>query len=412
MSIETNESQDWRSYDYDLAGNVSRVRDRNGRVLRFYYDQLDQKTSQQWRNGADPGPDLSIETTAEGGTQDEVQRVGFTSTYISGGTFTLSYNGQTTSPITYNASAAQVQSALEALSNIAAGDVVVSKLQNTYTAQEWKLEFQGALGAANLVQTTVDATNIGGMGTKVEIEATDVQGSGGGDEVQSVTLSNATGGTLRLALDGYVTASLAYNASASQVEAALEALGSVDDVTVTGNAGGPWTVTFGGSQSGTNVSRMDGDVSAATAGSLVRTLTYTYDAAGQLTAASDPDSSYAVSYDNLGRVISVDNNGTSGLPRVILESTYNAAGNRSSLSATIAGTDDFLNSYSYDALDRLTRMDQVGQSGGNTVWRKSESIWPTTPSASSHQSPATRTRMAARPMKWQRQRTRTIRSAA
>ncbi len=201
-----------------------------------------------------------------------MQRVGFTSTYISGGTFTLSYNGQTTSPITYNATAAQVQSALEALSNIAAGDVVVTKLQNTYTAQEWKLEFQGALGAANLVQTTIDTTNIGGMGTKVEIEATDVQGSGGGDEVQSVTLSNATGGTFRLALDGYVTASLAYNATASQVEAALEALGSVDNVTVTGNAGGPWTVTFGGTQSGTNVSRMDGDVSAATAGSLVRTV--------------------------------------------------------------------------------------------------------------------------------------------
>ncbi len=122
------------------------MRDRNGRVLRFGYDQLDEMTSEEWRSGADPGPELSIETTAEGGTQDEVQRVGFTSTYISGGTFTLTYNGQTTSPITYNASAAVVQSALEALSNIAAGDVVVSKLQNTYWAQEWKLEFQGAMG--------------------------------------------------------------------------------------------------------------------------------------------------------------------------------------------------------------------------------------------------------------------------
>ncbi len=163
--------------------------------------------------------------------------------------------------------------------------------------------------------------------------------------ISLLTLSNATGGTLRLALDGYVTASLAYNASASQVEAALEALGSVDNVTVTGNAGGPWTVTFGGSQSGTNVSRMDGDVSAATAGSLVRTATYTYDAAGQLTAASDPDSSYAVGYDNLGRVISVDNNGTSGVLRVILQC---AGSNRDWQSQQILGLDwrhgRFLNS--------------------------------------------------------------------
>jgi hypothetical protein len=75
------------------------------------------------------------------------------------------------------------------------------------------------------------------------------------------------------------------------VETALEALNSVDNVTVTGNAGGPWTVTFGGTQSNTNVSRLDGDVSSATNGTLVRTLSYTFDAAGDLTAASDPDSS-------------------------------------------------------------------------------------------------------------------------
>ncbi len=102
---------------------------------------------------------------------------------------------------------------------------------------------------------------------------------------------------------------------------------------------------------------------------MVRTLSYTYDAAGQLTAASDPDSSYAVSYDNLGRVLTVDNNGTSGVPRVILTSAYDAAGNRSSLSASVAGTADFLNTYTHDALDRLTRVDQVGQ-GGNSVAEK------------------------------------------
>ncbi len=62
LSIETNESGDWRSYDYDPAGNLSRVRDRIGRVQRFYYDDLDRMTSEQWRSNADPGPELSIAT--------------------------------------------------------------------------------------------------------------------------------------------------------------------------------------------------------------------------------------------------------------------------------------------------------------------------------------------------------------
>jgi hypothetical protein len=42
-------------------------------------------------------------------------------------------------------------------------------------------------------------------------------------------------------------------------------------------------------------------------------------------------------------VASVDNAGTPGMPDVVLSSGYDAAGNRSSLSATIAGTADFLN---------------------------------------------------------------------
>ena len=189
-------------------------------------------------------------------------------------------------------------------------------------------------------------------------------------ELKNVTLNYATGGTFRLAFEGYVTAPLASSATAAQVESALEALNSVDNVTVTGNAGGPWTVTFGGTHSNTNVSRLDGDATAASNGTLVRTLSYTFDAAGQLTAASDPDSSYAVSYDNLGRVVTVDNNGTSGVPRVILTSAYDAAGNRGSLTASVAGTADFLNTYTHDALDRLTRVDQTGQTGGNVVAEK------------------------------------------
>jgi RHS repeat-associated protein len=58
------------------------------------------------------------------------------------------------------------------------------------------------------------------------------------------------------------------------------------------------------------------------------------------------------------------------VPQVVLTSAWDANGNRTSLSATIDSTDDFENSYSYDLLNRLTRVDQIGVSGGNTVAEK------------------------------------------
>lgn len=59
------------------------------------------------------------------GANDEIQNVAFTGG-PEGGTFTLTYAGQTTAAIAYDASAADVQAALVALSNLDPGDVVVS----------------------------------------------------------------------------------------------------------------------------------------------------------------------------------------------------------------------------------------------------------------------------------------------
>lgn len=55
-----------------------------------------------------------------------------------------------------------------------------------------------------------------------------------------------TGGTFKLSLNGTQTASIAYNAAAATVEAAIEAVAGIPDCTVTGSNGGPWTVTFAG----------------------------------------------------------------------------------------------------------------------------------------------------------------------
>lgn len=76
------------------------------------------------------------------------------------------------------------------------------------------------------------------------------------NEVQTLTVTGGpTGGTFTITWSGQTTAALAYNATAAQVQTALEALSNIapGDVAVTGAAGGPWTLTWGGTQLGENV---------------------------------------------------------------------------------------------------------------------------------------------------------------
>jgi YD repeat-containing protein len=55
---------------------------------------------------------------------------------------------------------------------------------------------------------------------------------------------------------------------------------------------------------------------------------FSYNAGGELLSADDPDSDFArYAYDGLGRVTQVDNDGTPGVPRVVLDMTYDANGN-------------------------------------------------------------------------------------
>ena len=55
------------------------------------------------------------------------------------------------------------------------------------------------------------------------------------------------------------------------------------------------------------------------------------------------------------------------MPHVVLAVGYDHVGNETSLSATVAGTADFLNNYTYDSDGELTQATQQGQTGGNAV---------------------------------------------
>lgn len=93
--------------------------------------------------------------------------------------------------------------------------------------------------------------------------------AGNASEVQTVTITGGpTGGTFTLTLNGETTAAIAFDATAATVRAALEALPSISagDVAVTGAAGGPYTVTFGGTLAGTNVPAMTASGAGLTGG--------------------------------------------------------------------------------------------------------------------------------------------------
>jgi len=67
-----------------------------------------------------------------------------------------------------------------------------------------------------------------------------------GSRVQVVTITGVpTGGTFTLSIGGATTAALAFNAAAATVQTAIRALGTAwAGATVTGSAGGPYTVTL------------------------------------------------------------------------------------------------------------------------------------------------------------------------
>ena len=95
-------------------------------------------------------------------------------------------------------------------------------------------------------------------------------------------------------------------------------------------------------------------------GDVIRRTQSIYDAAGQLTQISDPDSTYRFTYDALGRQITIDNAGTPDAPNVVLNYTYDDAGNILSVSDTIDGQTGGSTDYRYDGLNRV---DQITQSG-------------------------------------------------
>jgi flagellar hook protein FlgE len=123
--------------------------------------------------GSTPTKDLTMDVTAtttlddvlswlnddEGTAVNEVQTIALTGA-PTGGTFTLTYAGQTTAALNYNSTAAQIDTALEALSNIGVGDVTCAGGALPGTAVT--VTFTGALADTDAALMTIDTSGLTG----------------------------------------------------------------------------------------------------------------------------------------------------------------------------------------------------------------------------------------------------------
>jgi hypothetical protein len=96
---------------------------------------------------------------------NEVQRVEVTA--ATDGTFTLTFDGQTTAAIAYNAAAADMQTALEGLPNIASGDVTATG--GPLSTAPVDVEFAGQYLGTDVPQMTSDNTNLVGTGAAATV---------------------------------------------------------------------------------------------------------------------------------------------------------------------------------------------------------------------------------------------------
>lgn len=162
---------------------------------------------------------------------------------VEAGDFTLTFAGQTTGSIAFNSDAAAITTALEALSNIGVGDVLV-----TLTADGFTVEFQGALANTNVGDLTC-TPSLKQKADTINV-AVDQVGAGPTDEIQTITnaLAAASGG---FDLDG-ITVTLDGSDDLADIQAALDTI-------------------FGGGNTSTSVAGNFVDVIVQFTGSLVAT---------------------------------------------------------------------------------------------------------------------------------------------
>ncbi|CAM9245826.1 unnamed protein product, partial [Discosporangium mesarthrocarpum] len=177
---------------------------RNGGTYRITFSGTDEDTDL-----------LDVKTTHLNGTgaKASVRRVVPGTRW--GGEFALSFGGLETASLRFDASSDEVR---HAIINLGVAEDVIVERETRETGFQWKVTFPGdPMGPMDLMEVTIDIVLLSGSHANV------YRLSDGIDPV---------GGTFTLSTGGSTTVPIAWNATALEIESALEFLPSVGDVRV------------------------------------------------------------------------------------------------------------------------------------------------------------------------------------
>ena len=195
---------------------------------------------------------------------------------VTGGTFRIVFDGETTGTIAWNASTAAVKASLEALAAVAFDDVEVTRGKPTNEVQVLELEggatggtftlsFAGQTTApipynaneAQIASALQALSSVGSLNVSVKSKVTNEK------QVVHVT-GEPRAGTFTLTFDGETTAPISYNANLLEMLGALAGLSKLNltDLWVERDfftQYAPWYITFSGQYAGINLETMTGD---------------------------------------------------------------------------------------------------------------------------------------------------------
>ena len=183
--------------------------------------------------GAD-GDKEQVEIAFTDAGKNEIQRISFSNT-PDAGQWGLEFDSQSTAPINFNANAAGVKAALEALPNVDEVEVLGD------TANDFTVEFLG-----------VNAK------TDVPLLIQNVFSDTGVDEVQKIQFSSIPdAGTWRIHYKGEWTANMPFDANSVTVQSELNALSNLSGVVVTGDHTTEFVINFLGDDGKQNIDLLD-----------------------------------------------------------------------------------------------------------------------------------------------------------
>ncbi|MFN7893902.1 MAG: hypothetical protein ACK5OC_26690, partial [Pirellula sp.] len=171
-----------RGYVYDVAGNLTRTKDRNGRIIQYVYDSLDRQIQEKWGDNSSSNIEAIVTTVAQGNMTAEKQRIEFSN--AQSGFWRVAYGGEVSPPLPANASGAAIQTALNNFASLegvtVAGGIVGGNASFTVT-------FGGGHTGVDMAPLQVDVANLGGSFVRTIDSAYNAE-----SELTSVTDPSAT----------------------------------------------------------------------------------------------------------------------------------------------------------------------------------------------------------------------------